>query len=235
MRVLIQRAIHLLAAALVCAAAGSNPVRAGEAEDLALTLAGRKALAQDKTLAAFNIGVRVENGAAELFGVVPTANAAARAEATLKSVSGIRFVTKELHVLPPDDPIAEKMARTLSNATSDSHGPNPVVFAPAGMPSPQVSPPSADAGRRLAAKPPPSALSLLDPVAGAAQVSEFDRRIDSLKAQSLRFRDLKAESQRGVIRVNGRVQDWNDLWEFADAISRMPGVERVVIGTVESK
>src|SRR5262249_41497419 len=110
MRFLIHRTIHLFAAALVCAAAGSNPVRAGEAEDLALTLAGRKVLAQDKTLAAFNIGVRVENGAATLFGVIPTANAAARAEAALKSVSGIKAVTNELHRLPPDDPIGESMS-----------------------------------------------------------------------------------------------------------------------------
>ena len=72
-------------------------------QDVLYTMQARKALLDDDTLAWLNIGVKVQGRVAVLWGPVPSADAALRAEARLRGLIELIDVRNEL-VIISDDP-----------------------------------------------------------------------------------------------------------------------------------
>lgn len=86
--------------------------------DWVITHNARKALWGDPALSELNLGVRVRNGEALLWGPVLTEQQAGEAVARVRLVSGIRTVVNELYVLPAADLLRQKL-------------PSPKAWAPA--------------------------------------------------------------------------------------------------------
>jgi hypothetical protein len=72
-------------------------------QDVLHTMQARKALLDDETLARLNIGVKVQGRVAVLWGPVPSAEAALRAEAKLRGLIEFTDVRNEL-IIMSDDP-----------------------------------------------------------------------------------------------------------------------------------
>src|SRR5450755_115852 len=92
----------LLALGCVPCAAGvvavATPPSPAVARDLALTIQARGLLLRDRELAALNVGVRVRNRVAVLWGPVPSAEMAFKAEVYLRGLVELIEVRNELHV-----------------------------------------------------------------------------------------------------------------------------------------
>jgi osmotically-inducible protein OsmY len=225
-----KRLVGLLFASALWAA-GLGPALAGEADDAALVLTARTALARDKSLVPLNLGVCVEDGLATLFGAVPAVDLGKRAEDIVRAVPGIRGVASEIHVLAPDDPIVEKMARSNRISQADRTVPAPIVLVPVpGTPSPQTP----ALNERVAAKPAPVAVTLRDPTTDAGADASVADAVKALQRREAQWHDVKIATQGGIVHLSGSVRNWSELWSFADAISRLSGVERVVIDRIES-
>ncbi len=138
-RRLVHRAPGVVVAVLLLG--GEAPCRAGvlpaapapgvaeaAARDLVLTIQARRALLLDRELAPLNLGVRVRNRVAILWGPVPSAELAFKAEVCLRGVVELLDIRNELFV------------------TDDVPDP------PAGAPTPMYLPPEAPPG--LPALPP---------------------------------------------------------------------------------
>jgi hypothetical protein len=68
------------------------------------------------------------------------------------------------------------------------------------------------------------------PTRGSAETAAgLIHAIERLRQSDARFRAVQTEAQGGVVRLRGVVQRWDDLFELAQAIARLPGVERVVL------
>lgn len=100
--------------ALACVRCDAGVLGAGPATprplapDLALTIQARGMLLRDPELAPLNVGVRVRNGIATLWGPVPSAETAFKAEICLRGLVELLEVRNELHVTgeptaPPGD------------------------------------------------------------------------------------------------------------------------------------
>lgn len=84
---------------------GSSTVAAPrEVDDILLTIKARQVLYLDKELHAYNIGVRVVDRVAVLFGLVPKSDLGPRAETKLRELFELRGVRNELRVLPSEPP-----------------------------------------------------------------------------------------------------------------------------------
>ena len=82
--------------------------------DLQLTVHVRRALHEEEALASVNVGVRVRDGVAILWGPVPSAEAIAKAVARAERVQGIFSVRNELYVAAPaSDPNARLLVELL--------------------------------------------------------------------------------------------------------------------------
>jgi hypothetical protein len=243
MRPTKKQALEVLLAGAFCLG-GQFPSLSAEPDDMALTLAARRVLADDRTLAQLNLGVRVADGTATLMGPVPAAVLARWAETAVQRISGIRAVVSELNILPPNDPIVEKMARAARQA-KEARPPEPVVFAPiTGQPPTQIAwePPSPT--ERVAAKPTLSpapqlmdtparvvraSATLLEPVAMSTDAGALSRRIEAMRSGDARLGGLQVDIQNGIVRLTGNAKNRQHLWPFAEAVSHLPGVERVII------
>lgn len=97
--------------------------------DWVITHNARRTLWSDPNLTKLNIGVRVRDGEALLWGPVLTPEQAAEAVARVKLVPGVKTVINELFVLPADDvlrrrlpdrPIVIQPVKPLPQATNTS-------------------------------------------------------------------------------------------------------------------
>src|SRR5258708_7889543 len=96
MQRLKRRALGVLLAGLLAA----GGARAGEADDVALTVAVRTALSHDAKLAALGLGVAVTAGHVTVWGPVPSPDLAAIIEARVKALAGVKAVRTDIHVPP---------------------------------------------------------------------------------------------------------------------------------------
>lgn len=221
-------------------------------DDIRLTLESRQSLNADAKLAALNLGVAVKSGIATLFGPVPSEELARRAEARVRVVTGLRNVRNELHIAPPLDPDLRELARALEKSearrpatpelilTLDPtglamrppiahHAPTPVssLFSLAKSdPAPTMISPAAPAGHGPI---PPSF------PAEHGEGKDPTAEIGRLRQSDNRYRGLSAKWLQGVVSISGTVRQWTDLWDFAGAVSKLPGVERVRIEKVHQE
>jgi hypothetical protein len=233
------RQLVLAAAFGLCVGEVGETASAGEPfadTDARATLAARKALHGDEQLAGLSLGVSVKNGVATIWGLVPTDSSARRVERRVKSIAGVREVRGDLHVQANDDPPAWDRNRI---AKVELDLPAPVVMdSPISLPPPErarrieqkdVFPPDALATKSVETTRPGS-----DPFTEQLVAFKPDPspQIGKLWRSDKRYAGVEFEVKQGVVRLSGKFESWNDVWPFAEAVSLMEGVDRVVIAKV---
>jgi hypothetical protein len=238
-------ATAVLAAAVWCASAG--PQRAAEPappppakkltfRDIQLTVHARKALAEDPVLGPTNLGVRVQDNVAVLWGPVPSEAVKRRAAELVKKVKGVYEArdgdvyvatpTAIVEAPPLPDPPPVAPTKTASASPDPATG---TIAALTGLP--ETDPPPApvvvlkaplpvdgkEASKEVAAVPPD------DLAAGLERVRASDRRFRAV--------EYRLEGDAVVLRPGGRPED---VMAFARAISRLPGLSRIVVGGGEA-
>ena len=125
------------------APAGQLRVAADPTRDVLHTLQARRLLVDDPELAALNLGVRVRNRVATLWGPVPSAELSFKAEIRLRALVELVEVRNELFVTGESVPTPDGPLQT----------PPLPLFLPEQLP-PALPPP----GLRTVNRPPPSAM-----------------------------------------------------------------------------
>ena len=92
----------LLAAALARGLPPPPTASHDQARDLQVMVHVRRALKEDPALAELNIGVRVRDGVATLWGPVPSEDVIPKARKVLESVRGVLGVASDLYVRVPE-------------------------------------------------------------------------------------------------------------------------------------
>ncbi len=228
--------------------------------DPALEQRARSALAADRELAGLTLVVSVVDRIAVVGGPVPDAAVADRVGAAVRAVPGLAEVRVECWVpAASEDPLRKLVADRLRG---DERPPLALTPRPAPDPSPPLlalaprqpeepRPTGTVTVQRIAV---PSALAglLLDPVAAggvlpmpaptipppavpaspAAGPGSAPTVLAALKRDP-RFAGLTVEMRSGSAVIAGQAARHADTWAFADAVRKLPGVGRVVIGGVD--
>jgi osmotically-inducible protein OsmY len=250
------RTLVLLAGAGLCvvALAAANPPPAGNLNDayrdLQLTVHVRRALREDDNLVSVNVGVRVRDGVAILWGPVPSAEVVTKALARVEKVQGILGVRNETYIALPDrnlEPIPIPLVPP-DPQRSASASPDPAsgslnsltTTAREGPDDGAASDPPPAAGRRAIPSTSPEAPTAehtprARPVSrpAPAPAESLSAAVATLRTGETRFRTLRVEVKGGTVVVAGAAERQEDVMALARLISRLPGVERVVTKTAD--
>lgn len=95
--------------------------------------------------------------------------------------------------------------------------------------------PIARGGEPLPMLPMPAAVVAAYPTIPSPSVptTPSDDPFAAAKASNARFAGLSATPSKGTVVIAGRVSRDADVWAFADAVRKLPGVTRVIIGRVD--
>ncbi len=211
-----------------------------------LAICVRRAILQNETLASINIGVTVHGGVAVLWGPIPSSELARQALDKARQVPGVRDVRSELAIVPRDGDMADRPLPPESAAADklplppgaltgrpSEPAPAPAVTSVSLLPPIAASESAADTSR-----PPPASLGrpvpLLSskPTAPAAAPADLSAAIEALRRGDERFGRIHWEVRDRTVIVGGTVCRGEDLMAFAQAVARVPGVERVIVEQV---
>jgi hypothetical protein len=203
--------------------AGRSPLR-----DLQLTVSARSALQHDPSLGPLHVGVLVVDGVATVWGPVPTAEDVRRAVKLLEAVPGIAAMRSELRLEKgqPNDLLALPVPEDPPTRT-DAASPDPVSGSLGTLTrrNPAPTPPAPD-------RPPPS-VALMPPVAAPPRAAPAPpspaEAVEALRTSDRRFRRLRAEVSGGTVWLHPADTPREDVMAFYQLLSRVPGVEHVVI------
>jgi osmotically-inducible protein OsmY len=219
--------------------------------DLQLMVHARKVLGSDPTLASLNLGVRVHDGVAILWGAVPSADLIPKAVQRIELVQGILGVRSELYlgapekevdVLPlpllPEEPTRRESASPnpasgtidpLLGLSEPSHREFAVTTPPA-----TVDPvPARAAPALIHTAPPATTTSQARDPARTASVAPIALgvEVERLRRSESRFRALRVEVRGDRVFIAGGGSQGEDVMAFARTVSRLSGVARVVTKT----
>ena len=203
------------------------------ARDIQLSVHARTALADDPELGPANLGVRVQDNVAVLWGPAPSEELKRRAVEVVKKVKGVFEVNdSDVYVAAvptaveaPLVPLGPSEPPTRTEAASP---PEPVT-EPAGAltarPAVEAPPPEVvlRAPLPLGERTPARTMSAVPPVDGLAAA------VDQVRQAEERYRgiDCRLEGDAVVLRPgSGRAED---VMAFARAIAHLPGLTRIVI------
>ena len=100
-----------------------------------------------------------------------------------------------------------------------------------GRPDEPSSPPAAQGVGLL----PPQPVDQPRPGAGeAATSSSLIAAVSRLQQADVRYQQVQIDVQGGIVRLGGVVNRWEDMFELAQSIARLPGVERVILQDVKT-
>jgi BON domain-containing protein len=220
--------------------------------DLLQTVEARRALLQDRELAPLNLGVKVHNRVAVLWGPVPSAELAKKAVRLLSMMPELSEIVNELKVCPEFDkparpPAAPElitktihfpsgspaMLTNLSQDRNDGRNTAPAVQAP----------PKERTGwqplARLARDPRIPDQTEIEavlpvmrlPTPSLAEVAggpgkTLDESLRELR-QNPRYRNIGIDTYDGVVTLRGDPTE--AIYDLAHAISRLHGVRRILI------
>jgi len=209
------------------ALAVNDPLR-----DLRLTVRARQAVQQDTVLAGLGtINVSVRAGVATIWGVVPSADLARRAVERVGQVQGIFESRNELEVRRSDDALAEFLRTPALKPKAE---PERLWFMANRPPVPLTGQLEVEAPPEQPAPAPD--VALLAPIRlGSPQPAEAPREpklieeIARLQRTDLRFQTVQVEVQGGLVRLRPAGTRREHVFELAHALSRLPGVERVLL------
>jgi hypothetical protein len=251
--------LGLLFALFLCGpstAAAAEPAARSELplRDMRLTLQARRTLAEDDELGVYSLGVDVQDGMARVWGSVHTEELAWRVVDKLRRVAGVTQVRSEVTIVsekdlplpsrpakPPQvDPLAPARSPmppgTLTGLSEKrSAAPGQTVSSS----SAESSPPLREAVEMLrpipAVRSPDSASGPQASLLAPAALGESDQLAVAVKQliADARFRRLQCEIQGRTVTLRGSVTRGQALQELAQAVSRLPGVEHVILGSVQ--
>lgn len=230
-----------------------GPARAAVAsdatDDLILTVLARRALLDDRDLASLNLGVRVQRRVATLWGPVPSVATAQRAMAMLTNLPELVRVQNDMHV------VDESMPFSATAATAATPLPQIPATAPvtltARLPEAAVpvaasksgTPPITD-GTWHSARPAqdprmpdhrefemvlPSLRVPTPPLsepASAALDRTIEKSVRDLQSNQ-RFQAIQVQVTDALVTLAGAPSP--ALYDFAHAVSHLPGVRRVIV------
>jgi osmotically-inducible protein OsmY len=195
-----------------------TPLTDEDRADWKLALKIRNLLAQDSDLGPLNLTVQVRRGVVTLSGPVPSDLFRRRAEALVRAVNGVREVRNELSVrtplpdmelrpkgnpLIPPVPLPPLIGPPQSRATFSRPSQNAPSHVPKAVLASRVE---ADLGTEDCAK---QGVATRSPASiGFPQtVSEADVRfsVERLLRNNPRFREVRADVERGTVRLRGTV------------------------------
>jgi hypothetical protein len=220
--------------------------------DLRHELLARQALMREPLLAPLNLGVRVHNHVAVLWGPVPSPELAGRALDLLKQVPELIEVRNELHVqtaenataaVPPVPPPLRPLAlqngpRSPAPSTGILTG-HSILF-PQGSPSPAAHPEWRPPDQEAFAPAGPLLPAIVIPRPKAAETLEIDKgdwlieAVTQIQRSEPRFRQLRVEVRGRTVRLDGEAPRWADVHDLAQRITRLAGVERLVLGEIRT-
>jgi BON domain len=214
--------------------------------DLLHELRARQALLRDRDVAPLNLGVRVHDHVAILWGPVPSAALQRRAVEVLKQLPELMEVRDELHVdatlqahaavapLPPPRPPAMPDGPRASapspgllmkhRAASSKSSPSPVG-------NPQWRPGDEEGPLLPAIAIPRPSTAAVDDLGPGDWLIESATR---LQRSEPRFHGLRVQVRGKIVRLDGSVEQWSDAHDLAQRIGRLAGVERVVLGDIQT-
>ena len=70
---------------------------------------------------------------------------------------------------------------------------------------------------------------MTQPILKVSSVSPLVETLEQLRRSSERFRPIRVEVQGRVVRLWGNAARGEDVFTFAQRISHLPGVERVIV------
>lgn len=215
-----------------------------------LTLKARQALSEDSLLAHYNIGVIVRGEVATLQGTLPSTALALRAQERVRGLQLFKEVHSAVSIdpncdLPTQLPVSSSPAsappiakpRPTGALTGRGDAPAHVPVLKITVPDENGAPvsPAVDPVMPVMEKPPLSdAVTLLPPRpipdvknnppdSPAMNPAEA---VETLRHSDKRFQPLQVTVRDGVVTVRG---SGDDLFAFAQAVRRVPGVVRVVV------
>jgi hypothetical protein len=233
----------------------SGPVAAANfSADLRHTILARQALRQDARLAPFNVGVRVQNRVAVLWGSVPSAELAQRAENVLRKLPDLVHVRSELHIegdhvvlspgvrpgfLPeqasgPVSPSPRAELPVIGGITvvtgAATPGPNTplCVHRPFTPPGVLMTWPNASQTPTAPSENVRPAHAMLGPETPAPRPKTLHETVVALQQSKEAFGRLELVVSDAVVTVRGSAND-PATHEFARLLARLPGVERVIL------
>ena len=232
----------LLGCVCPAALAADGPGDPAAYHDLRHTMQARSALLADPVLAPLNLGVRVHNRVAVLWGPVPTAGLKERAELLLRKLPDLLEVRNELHVEQPEPP-PQYLPGKLPPATpvplpgfSGAADTWQDLFARRQDSAPAFASPA----ENVRLKPAPSGLpgdggAVLPAIAVPGPAgSPLDQAVARLQRDEPRFRGLRADVRGQQVRLSGTAATWQDVYDLADVLTRLPGVDRVVLEQIRT-
>lgn len=223
---------------LLCAADPPGPMRSPSSgqpslRDVQRTIHARKALHEDEVLAPLNLSVHVRDGVAVVWGPIPSMDHVRRAIAKLEKVPGVNVVRSEMYVAP--------VGYRFEALTLPLHSEPPIVTQSA-SPNPLTGAIGTLTGRnpepRRASESPKIHVSLLAPIGIADRVSgpapdspasSLDAAVERLRGSEARFRTIAVEVRGDTVYLRGSDASGEQVIAFAQVLSRLPGVERVVV------
>jgi hypothetical protein len=200
--------------------------------DLDLALRARESLARDPALAGLNLVISVRSRVATLRGIMTATEVEAQARACLRTVSGLTDVKSELHCEAPETPQRRQLA--LGPIQVRVPIAEPIIIQAPRTQAALVrrhpedgwtpSPP-------LAWRPGTSSNSP-EKMRSGSQNQSLREAIDALRLGDWRFREITADMHGHTVSLKGRVYRFEHAAELAQAIARLPGVERVLLDQV---
>jgi osmotically-inducible protein OsmY len=196
--------------------------------DMQATLRARRAINADETLVAHNLSVKVCDGVATVWGSVPADDLIQRVLKKLEQVRGVYEVRSELRVtakreeepiLPLHDPPMQTESASPDPETGRINaltGRQPEE--PPALVMPAISLPRPASNEKPAASPVPT-----------PSAESLSAAIERVRQGDARFRPIQAELRDGVVTLRSGAAKGEHVTAFAQALSRLPGVERVVV------
>jgi osmotically-inducible protein OsmY len=220
--------------------------------DLRVAVRARSALADDELLGPLNLGVRLKDGTAIVWGPIPSPDYADRVRVALLRVPGVFKVQSDLYVsLPLPEPegmlLPDGKPAMQSAAAMPARGPVDLLplaevknRASEGLfrPDGRVSGEPASLRRELA--PQGTTVSLLPPIALKSPPEEVLPLASAKSVQDLlvqlqqrdgQYRGIRWEEHQGVVVLTGKSGDGTRLMAFAQQVRALVGVRRVIIQT----
>jgi osmotically-inducible protein OsmY len=232
--------------------------------DVRRTILARQALEADPELARLNLGVRVHNGVAVLWGPVPSAELARRAVERLQGLPELSGVRNDLFPDPWPDALdtaaaapslrvpGQPAALPDDERVPGRQSPGEAAHRPArttpALPTPRTAAGAVSTPTARGAAPPREDETLTaipairipvpssaNPSAGAAAPSGgIEQAVRQLQQGQERFRRVRVAFEGDRVFLSGAVPAWRDLHELAQAITRIPGVGSVTLRDIRT-
>jgi hypothetical protein len=244
----VSRAVFFALTA-VCLAAATT-MGAGEAppmtspklsyRDIQVTVRARRALSEDKVLGPLNLGVRVQEGVAVLWGPVPSADLKQKARDAVKQIKGV-FQVHDDDVYVKSPPPAEALAPRLPDPPVESESRLPNLDSPApgaltGRPGAEVIPAGPSVGGvtlgtpvAVGARPPARVPAPATTTSAAPPADDLASAIERVRLGQTRFHLIQSRLDGDTVTLRAGGARGEDVMAFYRALAHLPGLGRIVI------